>query len=168
MAKREIANDIILKLESIKLTSFELSDYAKQLKKVVSPDNFKFTTTTTFKILLEEKTLSIDIEMSVYENSTEKFLAKICSVTHILVENIKDFVVSENDKSVGLPDDFAFHIFLLGVNASLTSTRGMLVVKAMDTPIENACFPIFDPVKQLPESLRLWYEKKKDSEKEEK
>jgi hypothetical protein len=43
-------------------------------------------------------------------------------------------------------------LFLMAASASISTTRGMLIMAAADTKIANAYFPIFDPERFIPKS----------------
>ncbi len=143
-----------IKLKEAEIVDFSLTDYAENLSDpIIGEGVFEFKTTLSFKLSDVTKILHTKVNIIINEKSTEEKLASIESHFNIEIENL-DELTDEIDGKKSLPNHALYFIFASAISVAVASTRGMIISQTAGTKISKAIFPVFDPVRFIPEEIR--------------
>jgi|GEM_PF-2669449 len=138
--------DIKVNLKVAKVLSFSLTDYARELKEAVPGGLYEFTTDVRYGIRESEQSITATITIVVRTMSDKKELATIETYFLFYFENYSELAVKENQTiTVETP------VLMFIAQASVATTRGMLIAKLDNTIISDAVLPIIDTNNLIPE-----------------
>jgi len=138
---------ISFSLRTCKCLLFELTDVAKQNQIGIPFDKYKFDFRFKFDLDGEKKTATIRIDSVLSSISdTPGILATLNSINEFLIVNFDKVVVKNIHGQLQIPDA-ALHSFL---SVSVSSLRGMYIIKLEDTIYSNAILPLVDTSQLVP------------------
>jgi hypothetical protein len=142
--------NITLRINELKVLHFETSQRTKELKNPVQLDAYEFRLDIKTEVFEKEKIFSNILDVTLYERQNENSkieLAKLSTLSTFVIMNFDEVFVKENDRFKA-----PTQLFPLTAGIAISSARGMLSLKLLDTIISNAIIPIINPQQFIPTS----------------
>lgn len=126
-----------------KCVDFRLTDDGEKVEKKPALSDFEFRFDIASEIKHDIKTLEVFLTITILLKAGEhvrKELGVLKSLTVFSILNLEEIVSHDGDNRL-IPEQ----LFLLTFGVSLSTARGMLVVKTQDTNLSTAIVPLINP-----------------------
>lgn len=134
---------ITLRINDIKSLQFEITQRANEIKDQLPNDLFEFRFDLNSEISEQDKTFSVLLLITLFEKQSDSIkieLAKLRTLTTFNIQNFEE-VVRKKEGTIQVPDQ----LISLTAGIAISTARGMLALKLLDTKLSNAYIPIINP-----------------------